>query len=571
MRHRQIDPALRPVPAEELLGDLRPVHQYRVDTLPEESFDGLTVRRHLISGMQRNGVDVVMSLRLFLRHPADSAVVFTLPGGGGRVDDNRMAWLARTLNANHAVVDWVGRGQSGSHTGLEGIPDPLFMQGDTFRDSFQFYNVSAMWAVLNWMFHAGYRPTDLVGGSWGGVYCFLMAAFDRRVERIFSSFGCGGFLFPGIEKRNYWDLAIEHIGATRFATWCGAFDPILRLDDIEAEVYFETATNDKFFSLDMAMETWRRVRRPIFLSLAPNQDHNMGAFGQQPYLLQRLSPHHPVFSRGRTIANTFVKPHVESGRVECRTQLSDDSSLRLAVSEQLPVAGNMSRDWRLIEGRREPHGEIFFDAGRRCPSATLLYFLTQEIGFPEGRFRATTPVGEAGPMEAGTHTDPETTCRLLDVRSDVLQTAPFGDKASPRATAQPDRWTLEFGESRASRATRYGIRSWEIPRDWSHLDVEIVGGVPGGRLRLVLSQAFHLRSERAWAQAFDDAEALCVGASGLYRFARDRFVPIGILDGRFDLNTRTDIPQVGAFDAVGLVDMSGGSSFTVGLVSIVVG
>src|SRR5579862_3942931 len=266
---------LCPLPREDLLGHLRPVEQYRIEALPPERRGDVEMRRYCLSAESYRGAEVRVSLRVCLFDPASPQITLSIPGGAGVFRDDILWWLAGSLRANYAAIDWVGRGQSPVHDDLVCNYDPIFLESDDIRDSFLLHNLAAIWAALNWMFREGLRPVDLIGGSWGGVFCFLLAALDRRVERIFPSFGCGGFSLPNVEKRSMWDAAFEVMGPARTALWCAAFDPLLRLADSAAAVYYETATNDKFFSIDMAMATWRRVANPIFFGLLPNRDHNM--------------------------------------------------------------------------------------------------------------------------------------------------------------------------------------------------------------------------------------------------------------------------------------------------------
>ncbi|WP_422002617.1 hypothetical protein [Reyranella sp.] len=451
------------------------------------------------------------------------------------------------------------------------------MNGDSFRDCFQFYNVAAIWSALNWLFHAGYEPKDVVGGSWGGVYCFLLAAIDSRVERIFSSFGCGGFVLPGIEKRNYWDFAIEHIGPDRFAAWCAAFDPILRMSDVGAEVYFETATNDKFFSLDMAMETWRRVRRQNFLSLAHNQDHRMGLNGLQPYRIQKLPSDSPVLAECRAASRKHLTWEVGSDTVLCWPLSPAEKALsRLVVSEQLPRHGNMSREWRTVEPMGGVAEAALFRIEPTHLDAGMLYYLDREVAVEGSPFKVATPVvGDtarsralAGVVPALAHG------RLLDAELETLLHAPVGDKMAPRIVADDRGWTLAFSGARRLRTMRFGVRPWLLPAGWSAVRLVLAGPTDDktGRLHLILSTAYNTRAERAVGQRLSAVASVADGGKRIFHFRREAFAPFSLFDGRFG-----DGPPLGSmetvageFDAIGLADPEGGEPVEVSIVSIVV-
>jgi pimeloyl-ACP methyl ester carboxylesterase len=567
------------LPRDVLLGHLRPVEQYAVETLPGERRGALEMRRYLVSGVRYRGAEVCLSLRVCLFDPAASPIVLSIPGGGGSFPDDALWWLAGRFQTNQAAVDWIGRGQSPAHDAIECLYDPIFMDSDDVSESYLFHDLAAIWAALNWLFHIGLRPVDLVGGSWGGVLCFLLAALDPRVERIFSSFGCGGFALPGVEKRSMWDAAFEHMGRGRVAAWCAAFDPLLRMADVGAGVYYETATNDKFFSIDMAMETWRRVRNPIFLGILPNRDHDMRPFGVQPYVVQRLAADDVARCRALTEQRVDWDP----GRGEVRCAAPDDGDKRpgaVIASEQLPAHGNMSREWVAHEPIG-PAPSSRGDGGWRCalqrsdPAASVLYFAHGRVTSEGGdTLHAATPIRPAA-WQAGEYRAQKSPGGgiLLDARGGDPLDAPIGDKMNPAIRAVPAGWSIEFAGMRRSRATRFGVGKWQLPSAWQ--TIEIVLAAPADdvvdKLDLVLSRRYQLFDEEAVLQPFRDAAVTRAGDLGIYCFAREGFAPAVIVEPRFRAPALPEADAVLAdFDAIGLADVDGRAAGAVVLVAIAI-
>ncbi len=568
------DPNLIPVAAEELLGHLRPVEQYAIEELPGERRDAIEMRRYLVSAEMHRGAEVRVALRLCLADPAAAEIVLSIPGGGGGFPDDALWWLAAGSRRNYAAIDWIGRGQSPVHEALVCRYDPIMLDGDTFRDSFLFHNLSAIWAALNWLFATGRRPVDIVGGSWGGVFSFLLAALDRRIERIFATFGCGGFCLPGVEKRSMWDAAFEHMGQMRTAEWCRAFDPLLRLSDCDAAVYYETATNDKFFSLDMAMATWRRIRNPQFLGILANQDHTMHPFGVQPYIVQRLAA--ADLAHCRAVTTLCPEWHAAASEVAC-LDLAEASGgpLSLLWSEQAPPHGNMSRDWQQGEALAGADGKRRFRLARSSADGQVLYFLSGRVQTADGTIlHAATPVAAAEWTGCDSRILPgEPYSMLLEAREGDPVGAPIGDKSHPAVAKAEGGWTVAFTGVPRSRVTRFGICPWRLPAQWECIEVLLKAplGDSARHLDLVLSRRYQHFDEEALIQPFLQSEAGLEGTVWVYRFHRDGFVPGVIVEQRFRPHA---LPQVADiiddFDAVSIADMDGTLNRTVTLVWIAI-
>jgi pimeloyl-ACP methyl ester carboxylesterase len=566
------DSALCPVSRAGLLGHLRPVGRYAIACVVSEQRDDLQMRHYRVSGAMYRGCEVWVSLRICVGAAESTDVVLSIPGGGGSFPDDALWWLAGRFRGNYAAIDWIGRGQSPSHDSIACRYDPIFMESDDIRESFLFHNLSAIWGALNWMFDAGWRPVDIVGGSWGGVFCFLLAAIEPRIKRIFPTFGCGGFSLRGIEKRSMWDAAFEEMGTARTASWCAAFDPLLRTGQIGAAVYFETATNDKFFSIDMAMETWRRIPNPLFLGILPNRDHDMKPFGVQPYIVQRLAPRD--MARCRAITHQSVAWFPERDQVACSTpECSDSVRISLLWSEQLPAHGNMSREWQEAAALGSGDNAGRFLLRRSNPAADLRYFASGVATTDDGtELHAATPIHRAEwQAEPGTLAPPAWYRTLVDACGKDPLVAPIGDKCHPAIVAAAQGWCVQFNGMPRSRATRFGIRPWLLPPGWQVIEVVLATPLSDAieELDLVLSRRYQRLDEEAVFHPFRDTAAETAGGQRIYRFARAGFVPGIIVEQRFRAHP---LPAVRAvlddFDAIGIVDLRGRVTDAVVLVSI---
>jgi hypothetical protein len=162
---------------------------------------------------------------------------------------------------------------------------------------------------------------------------------------------------------------------------------------------------------------------------------------------------------------------------------------------------------------------------------------------------------------------------LVDSRGADPVTAPIGDKCHPAITAAAGGWSIQFAGMPRSRATRFGIRPWLLPRNWQI--IELVLGEPvddtAGGLDLVLSRRYQRLDEEAVFHPFRDAAVTEAGNVRIYRFARDGFRPGVVVEQRFrahDLPVTSDI--LDDFDAAGIVDLPGRLSAAVVLVSLAI-
>ena len=550
------------VPAGELLGHVRPGDQLTVRRIGAESTPFGPLEEVHISGQSVGGAEVFVSLRMLISDRSDPRVVFSLPGGAGAFPDATLIWLAKTFGGNHAAVDWIGRGRSPVHDTVQCRYDPIWLDGDSFRDAYLFHNIAAIWIAFDWLHASGFAPEAVVGGSWGGVYSLLLGALDRRVARIYSTFGCGGFSVPGIEKRDMWDLALQEMGPQRSREWFGAFDPLLRAGDIAAEVYFETATNDKFFSLDMAMTTWNALPRQLFLALAHNQDHTMRPYGTQPYLLESLrgTAGPAALAPATTMsAKRFSSLHHTGEEVCWPIDDEEFEVARMAVSHQLPARGNMSRAWRFVPPRVRSNQIAAFATGTSGDAAALtLFYLTRTFRVGPHTLHAATPVQRREGMPGQTHAAQGAPRALLPDTAGNVWDVPLGDKTSPVITNVPDAFRVTFRGTRRARCVRFGIEPWLLPA-WSAVELAVAAGscAPDG-LTLFLSIRYNRSDETSVVHPFATSAREEREGEIMFRFLRDDFRPAVVIEQRFRPLPVGD-PQavLTGFDAIGVIDSEG--------------
>ena len=309
------------------------------------------------------------------------------------------------------------------------------------------------------------------------------------------------------------------------AEWCRAFDPLLRAQDIAASVYFETATNDKFFSLDMAMATWRALPNRNFLALRHNQDHTMNPFGQQPYAIEAIerAGNADVLAPARAMNDKHFS-FVRDGAEEICWPVDDAEfgSVRLAVSEQLAGRGDMSREWRLVAPRTRANRTAVFPTGESAGAgSTSLFYLTREFAVGGRRVHAATPVHR---REGAGEPALDFTRDLLPDPAQSVWEAAFGDKTSPVASNVDGGFGFAFTGEIRQRTTRFGIRPWLLPRDWQAIEIECgVRPDDAGELWLFLSTRYNELAESSVVQRFADAAIEGSGDGVRMRFGRERF------------------------------------------------
>ncbi|HEY1798208.1 MAG TPA: hypothetical protein VGG57_18990, partial [Stellaceae bacterium] len=360
----------------------------------------------------------------------------------------------------------------------------------------------------------------------------------------------------------------EAMGPARVRRWSEAFDPLLRIGDVTAAVHYDTATNDKFFSLEMAMATWSRLAAPNFLSVIANQDHMTRPFGAQPYLVQRLSD--AALAPCRALSRTQVEADPRSGEISCFPVDDDETDLRLVWSEQDAGHGHMSREWFTAMPGSIGGGAAIFSIAPTGRDSTILFYLNRIATTNGGPVNASTPIRLFTADEGRAAASPITT--LVDARGADLVAAPFEDRSGPAVTAEEGGWAIRFaGHGALARASRFGVRPWLLPSGWQMIEVTLREPVPVeiGGLSLYLSRRYQRLDEEAVAQSFAES----IGEDGLrrYRFARDRFAPAIVVEQRFRRHTPPAAADIlDDFDAIGVIDFDGRAAVSFALVSITI-
>jgi len=236
--------------------------------LPVCTVDGEIVRVHVLE---------------FVPKKPKPGTVLWIPGGFGVARPDVVAYGAGETGCRWFAVDWLGRGLSDEVPGKDPSPalGAVYFQGESWRDSYQYFNTMALLQVLGWV--SGRKQDDgspliLAGTSWGSFYSFFLAGIDQRMDFLVSSFGTG---FLDLDTRYVWHHAFDAIGSQLTRDWIRAFDPGRRAHLIRCPVFFETAANDKFFSIPSAMATISRLVGQRSICIHENQDHFLKPYSGQ--------------------------------------------------------------------------------------------------------------------------------------------------------------------------------------------------------------------------------------------------------------------------------------------------
>lgn len=567
------------VPAEELLAEVANPAKYQVTLVNRQSLAEGEFSSYQLVSHAAGGEPVVLSVRVLIAKPDEEQIVFSIPGGAGVFPDQTIVWLARLLKKNQACVDWVSRGQSPKHPSVYAIYDPLYITGDSYRDSYMYHNTIALWAAINWLFSIGLKPTSLVGGSWGGVYSFLLSCYDPRIRRIYPTFGCGGFLLPGVDRRNLWDEAIRHVGEKRAAAWFAAFDPLLRLHEQKATVYLETATNDKFFSLGMIGATWEKVQRKGCLAFAYNQDHMMVPYGKQPYLLESFDE--------RGVNYEHLKQHSQALSISWQAGLNSiiawpvaegsNSKVRLVWSEQLPKVSSMSRAWKTVAPVSRSGSSVLFEIEPSHPKSEIAYYIDLEDVIEGERIRVSSPMRMTSASERGCSVQTRPPLSMLyetPIDGDIW-TLPVGDKRFPKMQVAHDVTEIHFGGVAQERFARFGIHSWRIDPDWKQVVLSLKSDCNKDFLDdlwVFMSKNYMRHDEIGIACPLSRASSAQSGEKIIeVCISRSDFSPVYVRENRFDtmIDPSLHVSEIArSFDAIGMISLKGEVKGVVGLFSI---
>jgi prolyl oligopeptidase family protein len=353
------------------------------------------------------------------------APVMLIPGGHGVTPAEEVVHVVRECEVVALGVDWISAGLSPRIEGLTPWPNQFRFEGESYRSSYQFHNVNALMRATNFLLEQPFTdPGELMamGGSWGGFYTWLLAGLDPRFTYIFPTFGCG---FLEAECHQVWESDMVSMGDERREEWLQAFDPARRVHLIEASVFYQTATNDKFYSLLPAMHTYRRVRTEKRLLLARNQDHFMDPHSDQDVAMLR------TILAGTVSADL---PEVEglswlpgTNRVEVRVELPRPASVSVVWSsgEYTPA---FARHWRSVEAENED-GRWFADIPVVDVDRELWLYahvIQQEPPFALSSEPIAIVPREQGLLEPTAEFDPS-----YEIEDDTVWTLPAGDHAQP--------------------------------------------------------------------------------------------------------------------------------------------
>jgi hypothetical protein len=376
-----------------------------------------------------------VSMHAWLAQPANLGVagpeatrlapVLLVPGGFGSTPADEVQHIVRECEVVALGIDWIGAGLSPPVKGLTPWPNQFRFDGESYRDSYQFHNLTALLRATNFLLE---QPSVdrgqlmAMGGSWGGFYCWLLAGVDPRFAYIFPTFGCG---FLEAECHQVWESDMISMGEEKREEWLRAFDPARRAHLIEAAVFYQTATNDKFYSLLPAMHTYKRVRGEKRLLLARNQDHFM-----DPHDTQDVSMLKTVLSG--LCSSDLPRVHglrwlPDSSRVEVSVELPRPAAVSVVYSSG-EYAPAFARCWRTVPAE---------DVGGRWIAEIPVVDVDRELWIyahveqEDPTFAFSSAPLAVVPREHGLLEPTATFNPAFEIEDDSIWTLPAGDHARP--------------------------------------------------------------------------------------------------------------------------------------------
>lgn len=348
-----------------------------------------------------------------------------IPGGVGISQQDLAVWAAQTCHVTALAVDWIGSGKSSKIPGLDPWDNAMRFEGEDYRESYQYHNLRALIRATNFLLSQPNMDPDklmAIGGSWGGFYTWLLAGLDDRFSYIFPTFGCG---FLDTECRNVWESYFASMGKQKSEAWLRAFDPGRRAHLIKASVFYQQATNDKFYSLLASMKMYHRVRSQKRLLLVRNQDHFTKPYAAQDFRMVRY-----VLGRDNSIAPPVLRSTrwiPGTNHVEIDAQNPDELDLSIVYSWG-DYTKSFGRYWKsartnCLNGRwiaeipvLDVHREIWFYA---------------HAEHRENSMAASTPVQRLIPYEMGLQTPTAEYNPSFDFAKATLWNLPVGDRQHP--------------------------------------------------------------------------------------------------------------------------------------------
>ncbi len=98
--------------------------------------------------------------------------------------------------------------------------------------------------------------TAVTGISWGGYTTCIVASIDYRFKAAVPVYGCG-FL----HEDSMWSAEFSKLGAEGTRRWVRLYDPSSYLPKDRVPMLFVGGTNDRFFSLNSFMKSYKAVAR----------------------------------------------------------------------------------------------------------------------------------------------------------------------------------------------------------------------------------------------------------------------------------------------------------------------
>ncbi len=427
--------------------------------------------------------------------------VLLIPGGQGRIHrHDEPAWIAATARAVVLAVDWIGAGLSDSIAGLSPWANAMRFEGD-YTQSFQYHNLRALMRATELLRSQPGVETErlmAIGGSWGGFYSWLLAGLDERFTHIFPTYGCG---FLDTEARCVWESYFASMGAEQTEQWLRAFDPGRRAHLIRAKVFYQHATNDRFYSLVAAMETYRRVVTDKRLLLVRNQDHLTKPFNAQDVALLRsaIAGHEwdgmPQIHAARWIEGTNL----------VEVEATDAAALELSVVfSGGSYTKSFARYWR--QARVELRDGRYVAEIPVVDPARELWFYGHAVATGPPPRGASTQVTRIVPAQAGL-TEPTAEFEpALDFGSADLFDLPVGDRHFPEMRLVQENGTtalaMRFGQDPSRRGVAYCLEGDLLAgRGYDGIEVRVrvpdPADVPG--LKLCLVTDFNALAEQDYA------------------------------------------------------------------------
>jgi len=499
---------------EELAGPiLRDTLPFEAQVLEEIHKGGTTCKELQFLSEIYNGEKIFM--HAWLCHPSrESATpsdqqptrlpaILSIPGGLGISDKEGQCFIATQCEALVLGVDWIGSGKSSRIPEFDPWANAMRFHGDDYRRSYQYHNLRALLRATNFLLSQPLADDNMLialGGSWGGFYSWLLAGLDQRFKYIFPTFGCG---FLDTECSQVWESYFASMGREKAEIWLRAFDPGRRAHLIKAHVFFQQATNDKFYSLLPSMKSYRRLRGQRSLLLICNQDHFLEPYVGEDikriqYVLNLCDEAPPVIHAANWLTGTnFVE-----------VLAKDPEHLDLSV---VYSAGNYTKSF----GRRWRTSPVMWRDGRWLAEIPVVD-IEREIWFyahantlaqgdGDGEMGTSTPVQSVVPAQMGLDDSTAEFDPTFDFSSESFWNLPVGDRQHPTMRLVTEDGiaglAMRFTSDETRRGVAYCLEGDLIAKE-GYNALEVLVKVSNQSdlhgLKLVLVTDFHTLAEQTY-------------------------------------------------------------------------